>query len=253
VSTDYEYHALRLISRRRGLPTVFHSDEQGSIVGVDGCSAGWVCFHIDLQSRSTSVAVVSKISELLSASPRPLLVGIDIPIGLPLKGPRACDLAARRLLGKPRSSSVFPAPVRATMVAENYKEACRLSKDAHGKSMSKQAYEIIAKIREVDDLMTPEMQTWVFEVHPEVSFYTLNGRRPLKHSKHGREGKDERLQLLLQHYPAIQAHLGKLKRGQVGEDDLLDAAAAAWTAEMVATGIVPRQFDARGLRMEMVS
>ena len=31
----------------------------------------------------------------------------------------------------------------------------------------KQAYEIIAKIREVDDLMTPELQTWVFEVHPE--------------------------------------------------------------------------------------
>jgi predicted RNase H-like nuclease len=252
VSTDYEYHALRLISRRRGLPTVFHSDEQGSVVGVDGCSAGWVCFQVDLQSRSTSVAVVSKISELLSASPRPLLVGIDIPIGLPLKGARACDLAARRLLGQPRSSSVFPAPVLATLIAKSYEEACRLSLSAHGKSMSKQAYEIIAKIREVDDLMTLEMQTWVFEVHPEVSFYSLNGRRPMKHSKHEGEGKDERLRLLLPHYPAIQKHLGELKRAQVGEDDLLDAAVAAWTAESVARGVVPRQYDRRGLRMEIV-
>jgi predicted RNase H-like nuclease len=198
------------------------------------------------------VEVVSKISELISASPLPLLVGIDIPIGLPLKGPRACDLAARRLLGQPRSSSVFPAPVRATLVAKNYEEACRLSTAAHGKSMSKQAYEIIAKIREVDDLMTPEIQTWLFEVHPEVSFYTLNGRHPLKHSKHEREGKEERIQLLLPHYPAIQKHLGELKRSQTGEDDLLDAAVAAWTAESVARGVVPRQYDSRGLRMEIV-
>jgi predicted RNase H-like nuclease len=119
--------------------------------------------------------------------------------------------------------------------------------------MSKQAYEIIAKIREVDDLMTPELQRWVFEVHPEVSFYALNERHSLKHSKHEREGKDERLRLLLPHFPAIQKHLGELKRAQVGEDDLLDAAAAAWTAEMIATGLVPRQFDTRGLRMEIVS
>ena len=74
--------------------------------------------------------------------------------------------------------------------------------------------------------MTPEMQTWVFEVHPEVSFYTLNGRQPLKHSKHEREGKDERMRLSIATYPAIQNHLGELKRAHVGEDDLLDAAVA---------------------------
>jgi predicted RNase H-like nuclease len=175
---------------------VLLTDGQGSVVGVDGCPAGWVCFHVELHSRTTSVVVISKISELISASPRPMLIGIDIPIGLPPKGARACDIAARRLLGKPRSSSVFPAPVRATLAARNYQEACQLSMSAHGKSMSKQACEIIAKIREVDDLMTPELQTWVFEVHPEVSFYTLNGRQSLKHSKHQREGKNERSRLL---------------------------------------------------------
>lgn len=118
--------------------------------------------------------------------------------------------------------------------------------------MSKQAYEIIAKIREVDDLMTRDLQTWVFEVHPEVSFYTLNGRQSLRHSKHKSEGKAERIELLLPHYPEIQKHLGVLKGAQIGEDDLLDAAVAAWTAESVARGIVARQFDSKGLRMEIV-
>lgn len=60
---------------------------------------------------------------------------------------------------------MFPAPVRATLVAKNYEEACQLSMRAHGKAMSKQGYEIIEKVREVDDLMTPETQTWVFVGH----------------------------------------------------------------------------------------
>ena len=118
--------------------------------------------------------------------------------------------------------------------------------------MSKQAYEIIAKIREVDELMTPELQTWVFEVHPEVSFHTLNGRQSLKHSKHERNGKDERMQLLLPHYSEIQKQLADLGRASVGEDGLLDAAVAAWTAECVARGEVAREYDKRGLRMEIV-
>jgi predicted RNase H-like nuclease len=81
--------------------------------------------------------------------------------------------------------------------------------------------------------MTPELQTWVSEVHPEVSFYTLNGRHSLSYSKHNREGKDERLRLLLPHFPEIRKHLGESKRAQIGEDDLLDAAVAAWSAESV--------------------
>jgi len=39
-------------------------------------------------------------------------VGVDIPIGLPSKGVRAADAAARAFVG-PRRSSVFPTPSRA--------------------------------------------------------------------------------------------------------------------------------------------
>ena len=129
---------------------------------------------------------------------------------------------------------------------------CALSLRAQGKSLSRQAFEIIPKIREVDELITPELQMWIFEVHPEVSFWALNGGKPLKHRKLNKQGKEERLELLLPHYPAIKNHLTELRRTEVAEHDVLDAAVAAWTAKCVACGAVPRQFDSRGLRMEIV-
>jgi predicted RNase H-like nuclease len=249
VSTDYEYHLAYFESRAAGVSS---TEEGGTVVGVDGCPAGWICFHVDLQSRRSAVRVLANLSELISASPEPKLIAIDIPIGIPTSGARACDIAARKLLGKPRSNSVFPAPVRATFAARTYQEACALSLQTQGKSLSRQAFEIIPKIREVDELITPELQMRIFEVHPEVSFRTLNGGQALKHRKLDREGKEERLALLQPHYPAIKSHLAELDRTKVAKHDLLDAAVAAWTAECVATGAVPRQFDSRGLRMEIV-
>jgi len=50
------------------------------------------------------------------------VLAIDIPIGL-LDGPRACDKAARKLLGQPRGSSVFPALSRPALGAQTYPEA----------------------------------------------------------------------------------------------------------------------------------
>jgi len=227
-------------------------EDSGIVAGVDGCPGGWVNFEVALPSRTTTVVIIPKLSELLARSPRPKLVAIDIPIGLPTEGARACDVGARKLLGKPRSSSVFPAPVRATLAASTYKEACKLSQEAQGKSLSRQAFDILAKIREVDDLITPELQTWMFEIHPELSFWALNDRFSLKHKKSTREGKEERLKLLLPHFPAIKTHLTELDRSRASASDLLDAAVAAWTAECVSRGVVPRQFDSKGLRMEIV-
>jgi predicted RNase H-like nuclease len=57
---------------------------------------------------------------------------------------------------------------------------------------------------------------------------------------------------VLRRYPAIRTHLAEFDRAKVAEHDLSDAGVAAWTAECVAYGAVPRQFDSRGLRMEIV-
>jgi predicted RNase H-like nuclease len=225
------------------LAGVFSAEENGTVMGVDGCPGGWVCFEIDLQSRRTAVQVFRSFTELISASPGPKLIAIDIPIGIPTTGARACDVVARKLLGKPRSNSVFPAPVRATFSATTYQEACALSFKVQGKKLSRQTFEIISKIREVDDVMTSALQARVFEVHPEMSFWAINGKQPLRHPKLKKEGREERLSLLLSHYPAIKSHLAELERANVAEHDLLDAAIAAWTAERVADGGVPNHAE----------
>ena len=81
-------------------------------------------------------------------------VAIDIPIGLPESGPRRADVEARRRVG-PRRNSVFPAPARAVLGATTYAEACARSRQVSGKAISKQLFNILGKIAEVDALVTP--------------------------------------------------------------------------------------------------
>ena len=57
------------------------------------------------------------------------VVAIDMPIGLSDDGARACDVAARRLLGR-AGSSVFPTPVRAVLATDDYAEARAVSRAA---------------------------------------------------------------------------------------------------------------------------
>ncbi len=151
-----------------------------------------------------------------------------IPIGL-LDGSRACDKAARKLLGQPRGTSVFAAPCRAALTGKNHAEASAINRDKTGRGLSQQAFGIGAKIKQVDDAIKPDCQQWAFEVHPEVCFWALNGQRPMSHNKKTREGAAERIALLSTTFPDIQRHLVNRPPG-VGKDDLLDAAAAAWTA-----------------------
>jgi len=198
------------------------------VAGVDGCRAGWVAFKVELSAHATSVEIVD-LSILLQERPRDLAcVAIDIPIGL-LDDPRACDTAARKLLGQPRGSSVFPAPCRAALGAQNYAEASSTNRQKAAKGLTRQAWGIAPKIKQVDDAITSDCQCWAFEVHPEVCFWALNQRHPMKHNKKTKEGATERIAVLRRVFPEIETHLAN-RRARVGADDLLDAAAAAWTA-----------------------
>jgi predicted RNase H-like nuclease len=198
------------------------------VAGVDGCRGGWVTFKVELSAHATSVEVVDLSAWLRERSPDLACVGIDIPIGL-LDRPRACDLAARKLLKRPRGSSVFPAPCRAAVHAPTYEEASAVNRRITGRGLSQQAWGIAPKIKQVDDAITLECQRWAFEVHPEVCFWALNQHRPMAHNKKAHEGITERIALLRRVFPEIETHLAN-RPTRVGRDDLLDAAAAAWTA-----------------------
>ncbi len=64
-----------------------------------------------------------------------LVVGIDMPIGLPGSELRAADIEARELLG-PRRSSIFWTPPLCTLMANSHAEANRLSKKHANRGMS---------------------------------------------------------------------------------------------------------------------
>jgi predicted RNase H-like nuclease len=198
------------------------------VAGVDGCRAGWIAFFVEVRSVATSVDVVD-VAELLSSRPDDLLcLAIDIPIGL-LNGPRACDKAARKLLAQPRGTSVFAAPCRAALSATTHAAASQINRDKTGRGLSQQAFGIIPEIKQVDDAITPQCQHWAFEVHPEVCFWALNKRRPMTHNKKTKDGVAERIAVLRPLFPEIESRLTN-RPPRVGADDLLDAAAAAWTA-----------------------
>lgn len=198
------------------------------VAGVDGCRAGWVAFKVEAPSLVTSVDLVD-LPKLLKNRPNDLLcVAIDIPIGL-LDCSRACDKAARKLLGQPRGTSVFAAPCRAALSATTHAAASQINREKTGRGLSQQAFGIMPKIKQVDDVIRAGIQQLVIEVHPEVCFWALNQRRPMKHNKKTTEGAAERVALLRRVFPDIERHLAN-RPSRVGADDLLDAAAAAWTA-----------------------
>jgi predicted RNase H-like nuclease len=198
------------------------------VAGVDGCRAGWVAFKVELPSLATSVELVD-VPKLLKSRPNELLcLAIDIPIGL-LDCSRACDKEARKLLGQPRGTSVFAAPCRAALSAATHAAASEINRKRTGRGLSQQAFGIVPKIKQVDEEMTSDSQSWAFEIHPEVCFWALNQHQPMKHNKKTKEGAAERVAVIRPVFPEIERHLAN-RLSRVGADDLLDAAAAAWTA-----------------------
>lgn len=159
-----------------------------------------------------------------------------MPIGLSDDGPRECDTLARERLRPDRSASVFSAPPRAAVeeAKASYVVACRLAQAATGKKISKQAWNLTPKIREVRALLLkkPRLRSRLFETHPELCFASLAGGRALVESKKSAAGVRRRTELLAGLFGAAAvARLTsqtELTRG-VGIDDTLDAM-ACWTA-----------------------
>lgn len=237
------------------------------VCGVDGCRAGWMVVTHPLDAPSTAkVSIVATFSEILLLAETLAMICVDIPIGLPERsglGGRLCDSAARVPLGD-RRSSVFSVPARAAIAEYDYAAACRQAAafSDPARKVSKQAFNLFPKIREVDAVMTPELQTRVVECHPELAFWRLNGRRPLDQPKkvksqpHG-PGLELRLRLLHDAgYPRDVVQQATFRRSDAGADDVIDAFANAAAAAAIVRGAACRvpdrpPIDSKGLRMEI--
>lgn len=121
---------------------------------------------------------------------------IDIPIGLSDHSERVCDIEARQILKPKRHSSVFLTPVRAATYAESYEEACRINFAATGKKISKQAWNILPKVREIDAFTREFPGVALREAHPEVCFRALNSKTACSYNKKSSAGIGERLSIL---------------------------------------------------------
>lgn len=224
------------------------------LAGVDGIRNGWIA-AILREDGSTEVQTFPTFRSLNEDTTLASIV-IDIPIGLPDYGARACDQEARRSLGQPRGSSVFPAPIRSMLTAHDWEDACRIRWEREGKKCSKQVAAILPKIREVDGAMTRDLQKRIREGHPEVSFFMMNRERPVVSGKKTRLGKSERLALLVPCFPDIKRNLQVKPRALWV--DILDAYACLWTAKRIATNQAKsfpqdRIHDDVGLIMEIVA
>lgn len=199
------------------------------VVGVGAYKAGWVA--VALRNRSVErCGVYRRFQELLDDHPDASVIGVDIPIGLPVSGAREADALARRFVG-PRRSSVFPTPPRFVLEATTYEDALAVTRRLGVAGISEQSFGLARKILEVDEITTTDER--VIEVHPEVSFRAMAGE-PLKHAKKSWNGASQRRQLLAEHGIVLPDHIGDA--GVAPVDDVLDAAAAAWTADRMARG-----------------
>lgn len=229
----------------KGLPPLF--------AGLDGCRAGWLLVRWQPQEGLLEAAAAPRFPAGLLAEAA--ATAVDMPIGLPEAGYRACDLEARKLLPAAAKSRVFLGLRRPLLRFADYPEANGWAKATQGKGLSKQAWFLLPKIRELEAVALESGQSRLHEVHPELIFHGLAGGRPVAPKK-TRAGREQRLALLdAAGLGAIEGWLGRFPRRLAAPDDLLDAAACALAARRIhegragqlPPGAAPR--DSRGLEM----
>jgi predicted RNase H-like nuclease len=145
-----------------------------------------------------------------------------MPVTLANTWGRRCDDDARHLLRR-RAATIFSSPPRPLLTHTEYAEANAASKQLFGRGLTRQAFNLLPKMREVDALAA-QRPGFLLEIHPECSFRTMTGHDlPPKRTA---AGFDERRAL-------IEAVFGPVDTRLVGaaRDDVLDAYAVLWSVE----------------------
>ena len=202
------------------------------IGGVDGVPTGWVVCVLSGRARARKVSwsVVPDAAAVLDATDGCDAVGVDIPLALPPDGSRRqAEILAAIRLGRARSS-LFATPPTPVLACTSYAEACAIAQELTGKKISLQAWCIVPKIREFQEVILPSN---VVEAHPELTFRAM-APEVVFASKKSARGVGQRIAALARWADPARL-LGDLP-GAARIDDVLDALATAWTAERVASG-----------------
>jgi predicted RNase H-like nuclease len=187
------------------------------VVGIDGTKGGWVAIAFDSDGHFASDHMVSDVASNFAEFDAARIIAIDVPIGF---GPRRADAAARAYLsGTP--SVVFTTPSRDLLEGPF----------GPGLGISAQSHALGPRVLHLTQLARSDAR--FREVHPEVSFRAMNGGRPLGHRKKSAAGALIRIELLRREGIELT---GLTEAASAPLDDVLDAAAAAWSAYRIFTG-----------------
>lgn len=221
------------------------------VAGMTPCPNGWLVASAKLQGSTFAPEdprVYPKFSEAFDEHPPLEVIALNAPVGYPDEPNelRSCDREARELLGR-RAITVRRPPVRST--AES-------GLPLVGERLDAVTLVLLPRLAEVAQEMLPYRQRTVYEAHPELSFYVINGDQPLRFPKHSEEGAEERRALLIKRVPGVlrvlDADLPKISLAH-----LCDASALLWTARRIFAKAATRipenpEWDSEGLRREIV-
>jgi predicted RNase H-like nuclease len=207
-----------------------HPTPTDTVVGVDGCRGAWVAAHVEGDEAAARLVGWrhGRFAAVLADIPPDRIVAVDIPVGLPERGRRPCDLAGRQALG-PAAARLFLTPPRYAWAAPDPAAANALLGEHGEPGMSSQCYALRTAVLEVETFATDRR---LVEVHPELSFLAARGR--VLAPKRTAVGVGERIAALSGWIDVVAALAGAPTKVPV--DDALDALAAAWTATRVRTG-----------------
>ena len=229
------------------------------IAGVDGCKKGWVVAVGDGWSSQQRPRLLfcETFKLVLKATDTCEVVAVDMPIGIPSGAQRRdCDLQAIKALGK-AASRVFLTPPRESLCAKTPVEFQEIHRNLRDTGAGFVVWGIVPKIKEVDEVMKPQLQDRVFEFHPELVWKRLAGN--VLDSKHTASGILQRISIVEEYVGGIK-HFREDKGAMNGAiDDVLDALVGLSVAHCIATGPdyngrlpggqSPK--DSRGLKMEI--
>jgi predicted RNase H-like nuclease len=187
------------------------------VAGIDGTKGGWVAIVLD-DGHFLADHVLSSVETDFSEVGAAAVIAIDVPIGF---GPRKADAAARAFLTG-AASTVFTTPSQEILETPF----------GPGLGVSAQAHALGQRILHVTK--QARLDPRIREVHPEVSFRAMNNGKLLRHRKKSAGGALERIEILRKHGITLEQ---LDSASSVPLDDVLDAAAAAWSAHRVSTGV----------------
>ena len=200
------------------------------VAGADVWKGCWVVVVLD-NGQFHSAFVGDSIEEAVVELADSVVIGVDMPIGLPDGGERRpADLEARTFVGQ-RRNSVFFTPSAEMLECETAAAANVLAKSEGWPGIAAQSFALKKQIFDVRPLADADVR--IREVHPEVSFAEALGH-PLEWPKSTWNGVALRRRILEDQGIVLPTDLGPGGKADVA--DVHDAAIVAWTAFRIAEG-----------------